>query len=471
MEKSVIAYARQSLKQSDRESSTVAQHEAIIKYAQNKGMKISQYFTDTESGKNMNRQGMQSLIKKIELNQINKIIVWRMDRISRRTGDLLSFLTLCESHDVSIESINDNILSNHNAMDKFKVQTLAIIAELQRNIISENKQNGLRTKFNQGQPISTAAPFGYRYQEGQFHIVPEEAETVKTVFDLYLDGKGYKKISQITKEHTDLIFRTPQQVRYILMNEKSTGQYVGKYGRIADIIPPIITQETFKATETLRLSKQHKTFHPVPAKLRRKIQCPVCRGTMTPFHNRSQINSTPFYVCATRMQHQYDDCSMQPIPIKKIEHRTLQAVVQFLTSKEQLEETHEEILSRLKQKQKLQRQQSVNSQQQKNRLISLLADGQMSLQTFKKQIATLEIRDDTHADTLSLNVVTLEKLMQLIESHPDVKKTLWPIIENIKVTKAGELEAVHIIGFKQNILTQNLKEQMINEHNKKQAAD
>src|SRR5699024_7897595 len=231
---------------------------------------INQYFTDTGSGKNMNRKGMKDLINNIKSNQVEKVIVWRIDRISRKTVDLLNFLNLCETNDVIIESVNDNILSSHNAMDKFKIQTLTIIAELQRNIISENKQNGLRTKFLKGQPVSTSAPFGYRYQDEQFHIVPEEAETIRTVFNLYLDGHGYKKISQMTKRRNDLIFRSPQQVSYILKNEKCTGQYVGKYGRISDIIPSIISQETFKKAQDIRHSKKIRTkAKPVQAKLRR----------------------------------------------------------------------------------------------------------------------------------------------------------------------------------------------------------
>ena len=88
---------------------------------------------------------------------------------------------------------------------------------MESNNISEQTRNGIREKAKQGKLITTHAPFGYRYRQSHF-VVHEEAYTVKTVYRWYLQGLGYKKISQHLDKNPKLIPRKPYQVRNILLN-------------------------------------------------------------------------------------------------------------------------------------------------------------------------------------------------------------------------------------------------------------
>ena len=68
-------------------------------------------------------------------------------------------------------------------------------------------------------------PFGYKFEKGEVHIVEEEAETVRYIYKLYLDGLSLKRIARVLRENgikkwngkTDW---TPGTVYYILKNEK-----------------------------------------------------------------------------------------------------------------------------------------------------------------------------------------------------------------------------------------------------------
>ena len=95
-----------------------------------------------------------------------------------------------------------------------------------------NKQNGIREKAKQGKLITTHAPFGYRYRKGCFVVQEEEAYTVKSVYRWYLQGLGYKKISQHLDSNPNLIPRKPYQVRNILLNPNYCGRVINNMARL-----------------------------------------------------------------------------------------------------------------------------------------------------------------------------------------------------------------------------------------------
>src|SRR5699024_11600611 len=97
-----IAYARQSLKKADKESSTVGQFQAINVYAKSNDVEVHLQIHDESSGKSLFRDGIQRVIQFIKNEEVNMLIVWRLDRLARNTKDLLSLFELCESHNTKI---------------------------------------------------------------------------------------------------------------------------------------------------------------------------------------------------------------------------------------------------------------------------------------------------------------------------------------------------------------------------------
>lgn len=105
--------------------------------------------------------------------------------------------------------------------------------------------------------ITTHAPFGYCYSKGHFIVNAEEAPTIKAVYRWYLQGLGYKKISQKLDKDMNFISRKPYQVRNILLNPNYCGRVINKYGTFNDIVPPIINVDTFEEAQERRIHKQH----------------------------------------------------------------------------------------------------------------------------------------------------------------------------------------------------------------------
>lgn len=77
------------------------------------GLRDEYLFWDFESGTELRRDGYQTMISLIkEERLINKVVVWKMDRLGRDPKELLSFFWLCDELNVEVESLTETFVSN-----------------------------------------------------------------------------------------------------------------------------------------------------------------------------------------------------------------------------------------------------------------------------------------------------------------------------------------------------------------------
>ena len=89
-----------------------------------------------------NRPAFQRLLRDIELGKIKAIACYKSDRIGRKTADLMRLLEYLEQHNVTLLVCSNNI-NTQNSTPKIIIQVLAIIAEFERDILTERIQNNL----------------------------------------------------------------------------------------------------------------------------------------------------------------------------------------------------------------------------------------------------------------------------------------------------------------------------------------
>lgn len=99
-------------------------------------------FVEKESGTKSNRPKLNEMLSK--LRKGDKVVVYKLDRISRSTKHLIELTELFEEQGVNFESIQDKI-DTSTAMGRFFFRTMASIAELERDIISERTKAGLES--------------------------------------------------------------------------------------------------------------------------------------------------------------------------------------------------------------------------------------------------------------------------------------------------------------------------------------
>ena len=140
------------------------------------------------------REGYQEMRRGLMSHKYDILIVKDFSRFSRRNSRGLVELEDLRDAGVRIISIGDNI-DFPNDDDWLKIQFQFLINEMPVTDTSKKVRSVVKRRQEEGRWLC-AAPYGYILNKQQvFEVVPTEAEVIRMIFKLYLDGWGYKKIA------------------------------------------------------------------------------------------------------------------------------------------------------------------------------------------------------------------------------------------------------------------------------------
>lgn len=142
------------------------------------------------SGKNTERPDLKRLITDIELDKISKVIVYKLDRISRNITDFYKLFEIMQKHNCEFVSASESF-DTSSAMGKAMMGILAIFAQMEReNIQKRVKDNYYYRTATTGSWAGGPAPYGFKNGRNEVNKptlipIPEEVEAVKLMFALY----------------------------------------------------------------------------------------------------------------------------------------------------------------------------------------------------------------------------------------------------------------------------------------------
>lgn len=97
---------------------------------------------DGYSAKSLNRPGVQRLLALVDTGEAEAVIIYKLDRLSRRTRDVLDLVDRFEKAGVSFHSIQET-LDTKSAIGRFVLRTLASLAEMERDLISDRTKDAM----------------------------------------------------------------------------------------------------------------------------------------------------------------------------------------------------------------------------------------------------------------------------------------------------------------------------------------
>lgn len=189
------------------------QKSLLLQYVKENNLRVYDiYIDDGYSGTNFDRPDFNRLLNDIELGRVNMVITKDMSRLGRDyigTGELVE--KYFPSHGVRYIAVTDNIdtyLDNsNNDIAPFK----AIMNDMYAKDISKKIKSSLKAKQKEGKWVGGRTPFGYAQDpDDKNHLVinEEQAQVVKRIFDMCLEGLSFFKIAkQLTLEGV----KTPAQ--------------------------------------------------------------------------------------------------------------------------------------------------------------------------------------------------------------------------------------------------------------------
>ncbi len=202
----IAGYARISVDEElDRDNTSIENQKAIITEFVKTKFPDSEltFFEDRDkSGYTFEqRTGYQIMRRQMMAHQIDILVVKDFSRFSRRNSRGLVELEDLRDAGVRIISIGDNV-DYPNDDDWLKIQFQFLINEMPVTDASKKVRAVVKRRQEDGKWIC-AAPYGYIVNSRQeFELVPTEADIVRKIFQLYIDGWGYKRIANhLTDEH------------------------------------------------------------------------------------------------------------------------------------------------------------------------------------------------------------------------------------------------------------------------------
>ncbi|MDE8040930.1 recombinase family protein [Erysipelothrix rhusiopathiae] len=224
---------------------------------------VIKYIDDGYSAKDLKRKEMKLLLEDIQQGMISKVIIHNLDRLTRSMKDLIYLIELFEKYDVQLFSLKEKI-DTKTAIGRFFVSMIILIAQWEREAISERTIRALDQSAYEGNYVHGRAPFGYSLVNKKLVINEKEATIIKQIYHMYYynEDSMNKILHYHGSHHRDLGFVwTYDRIRIILTNEIYTGTYRNKRISIDNHSPQIISHELFEMVQKLMKSKNRRDNH------------------------------------------------------------------------------------------------------------------------------------------------------------------------------------------------------------------
>jgi site-specific DNA recombinase len=249
-------YARVSTEeQANRDNSIPAQIRALREYCKRNNIDVyKEYIDEGISGQKENRPAFQQMLSDAYSGKIEIILVHKFDRFARKIELSRKVKAKLQKAHVNVISITEPI--EDSPMGFFMEGLHELMAEYYIKNLSAEVKKGMNERATKGKHMGQM-PYGYYCQNGNVYVNEEQAQVVRTIYNLYLQGYGQVKIAKYLNEHQIPTYSgaiggwQSNQIRMTLRNQK----YIGKNywsGNLYDAdFPSIVDEKTFYAVNKI----------------------------------------------------------------------------------------------------------------------------------------------------------------------------------------------------------------------------
>src|ERR1700731_2525386 len=162
--------------------------EAYMKSQEHEGWRLvpDRYNDGGLSGATLDRPALQQLLADVRAGKITIVVVYKVDRLTRSLADFAKPLELFDEYGVSFVSITQSF-NTTSSMGRLTLNVLLSFAQFEREVIGERVRDKIAASKRKGIWVGGPVPLGYRCIAKKLVVVPEEAETIRSIFRCYLE--------------------------------------------------------------------------------------------------------------------------------------------------------------------------------------------------------------------------------------------------------------------------------------------
>lgn len=263
------------------------------------------FYDDGISGRSVQkRTAFNNMIAfaKSKEHPFDAILVWKFSRFARNQEESIVYKSMLRRINVSVISISETI--DDSPFAPLIERIIEFMDEYYSTRLSQEVLRGMTEKASRGEAMCKGA-FGYNL-EGKTYVPNQDADTVKFIFNSFLNGNGYRKIAmQLTAKgiktsrgnnpdnrFVEYILQNPVyigKIRWSPEGRKSTNRYKGDNTGLMIVDgkhQPIIDFETFEKVQQMiseqkkRYGKYQRKSQPVQFMLKGLVRCSCCNSTL-----------------------------------------------------------------------------------------------------------------------------------------------------------------------------------------------
>lgn len=275
------------------------------------------------------RPAFMQMIEDAKRRKFDLIVTREVCRFARNTVDTLVLTRELRNYGVEVYFVSDNIWTM-DGDGELRLTIMATLAQEESRKISERVRAGQAISRENGVLYGNGNIIGYDRVGGTYVINPEQAETIRTIFELYAQGLGQKElVNELTRRgckdgngnvkwscvKISRILRNATYMGYVCYNKSKVNNFLEKK-RIKNLdedtfvlkkgdFEPIVSEALWRLCERIRKSRIKKYQMPSGEERRRgsripqhlwvkKLRC-RCGAGYNRFKWRVLQDGTPIY--------------------------------------------------------------------------------------------------------------------------------------------------------------------------------
>lgn len=406
------------------------------------------------------REQFQRMIQDCMEGKIDVIMTKSVSRFSRNTVDILQYVRLLKERGIAVIFEKENI----NTMTEQGEMMLTLMGTLAQNEVestSKNVKMGIKMKMKRGELMGFNGCLGYDYhpEDKTITVNEAEAETVRLIFELYLQGYGTYTIARRLTElgrvnKKGQVKWTDSGVRGIIKNEKCKGDLllqktittdpiskrrIENFGEeeqyyVRDHHEPIVSREVWEQAKEIRLSRNRQSNKMADGKREKytkkyafssMCECGFCGTKLTrrTLHSSSKYE-TPVWYCRNAANKGKHNCpNSKSMHESILENAFLEAykllagnfddVIDSVIDTIESVSTNNEEIGRLKKEQKA----LDNLEQRRKKLTDLYLDDGISKEAYDEKYEELSVKIQKSKESIAI-------LQENVSNQKDVSKRM-----------------------------------------------
>jgi site-specific DNA recombinase len=169
--------------------------EAYIKSQASLGWKLlPQHYDDPAySGGNLDRPALKKLLLDIAAGRIDVVVVYKIDRLTRSLADFAKLVDAFDARSISFVAVTQQF-NTTTSMGRLTLNILLSFAQFERELASERVKDKVAASRRKGKWTGGTPPLGYECRDKKLVINKAEAQSVRTIFQLYLELRSFGKL-------------------------------------------------------------------------------------------------------------------------------------------------------------------------------------------------------------------------------------------------------------------------------------